>query len=141
MFTRQIFAIFAIFCQFYKIKLSEKSTSKQFKKLNPRDFFCFFFFVSFFRISKTFTFTLGYLWINNGHVKNILHDIKKYRQRQRKKNVNLFTISAPFDLLLQVFYIQIILFEILKILRKSSMTHILLAEKQTTKKWKYIKHW
>ena len=137
MFTRQIFAIFAIFSQFYKIKFSEKSTGKQFTKLNP----CDFFFFSLFRISKAFTFTLGYLRTNNGHVKNILHDIKKYRQRQHKKNVNLFTISAPFDLLLQVFYIQIILFEILKNLRKSSMTHILLAEKQTTKKWKYIKHW
>lgn len=41
----------------------------------------------------------------------------------------------------QVFYIQIKQFEISKNLCKSSMTHILPAEKQTTKISKYIKHY
>ena len=58
-----------------------------------------------------------------------------------EKNVNLFIISAPFDLLQGIqsrikSYIQIILFEISKNLGKSFVTHILLAEKQTTKKSK-----
>ena len=56
-----------------------------------------------------------------------------------EKNVNLFIISAPFDLLQGIqsrikSYIQIILFEISKNLGKSFVTHILLAEEQTTKK-------
>ena len=56
-----------------------------------------------------------------------------------EKNVNLFIISASFDLLQGIqsrikSYIQIILFEISKNLGKSFVTHILLAEEQTTKK-------
>ena len=34
-------------------------------------------FISFFRISKTYSFTLGSLSIKGGHVKHILHDIKQ----------------------------------------------------------------
>ena len=88
-------------------------------------------------MSKIYIFTLIYLSINDGNIKNILQDIKQYKQRQhRMKNVNLFIISAPFDILL---VIQIMLFEIPKNLGKSPVTHILLAEEQTTEKSKYIK--
>ena len=60
-------------------------------------------FFSFFRISKTDSFTLGSLSINNSHIKNILQDIKKSEHRKHgKKNVNLFIISGPFDLLLGI---------------------------------------
>ena len=34
-------------------------------------------FISFFRISKTYSFTLGSLSIKGGHVKHILQDIKQ----------------------------------------------------------------
>ena len=37
------------------------------------------FFFSLFRISKTKIFTLGSRSIGNGHVKNILQDIKQYK--------------------------------------------------------------
>ena len=58
----------------------------KFAKLNPREKFFF----RFFRISKTYIFTLGSLSVSDGRVKNTLQDIK-YKQRQhRKKNVNLF---------------------------------------------------
>ena len=52
----------------------EKSTGSQFAKLNPSEKKKF---LSFFRISKTYIFTLGSLSINDGHVKNILQDIKQ----------------------------------------------------------------
>ena len=79
---RQIFAIFANFCQnreseFKKKNPREKSTGSQFAKLNLREIFFFIF--SFFRISKTYIFTLGSLPINDGHVKNILQDIKQHK--------------------------------------------------------------
>ena len=83
------------------------------------------FFFSFLRIGKTYTFTLGSLLINDGHVKNTLQDIKQSR------------ISRIFN---QVFYTQIMLSEISKNLGNSSMTHALLADEQTMKKSKYIKH-
>ena len=97
MFTRQIFAIFANFAKFAKLNPREKSTGDQFAKLNPREKKNIF---SFFRISKTYIFTLGSLSISDGHLKNTLQDTKQYKQRQhRKKNVNLFIVSAPFDLI------------------------------------------
>ena len=100
------------------------------------------------RIRKTYNFILGFLSINDGRVKNILQHIKQFKQRQhRKKNVNLFIISAPFGLLLGIqsriksFVFQLMLFEISKnYLGKSSVTHILLAEEHVTKKSKNIKH-
>ena len=80
-----------IFTKFAKLNPCEKSFGSQFAKLNLPDKFFFSFF--------TYIFTLGSLSINNGHVKNILQDIKQYKYRQHgKKNVNLFIISAPFDL-------------------------------------------
>ena len=45
----------------------------KFAKLNPGELLFF----SFFRISKTYIFTLGFLSINDGHFKNILQDIKQ----------------------------------------------------------------
>ena len=68
------------------------------------------------------------------------------REKNRKKNVNIFIISAPFDPLLCSLsrincfiskYLQISkisIFQISKNLSKSSVTHILLAEEQTTTK-------
>ena len=81
------------------LNLREKSTGSQFVKLNPREKKVF---VSFSRISKTYIFTLGSLPINDGHVKNILQDIKQYMKRQnRRKNLIFFFfyLSALFDLL------------------------------------------
>ena len=70
------------------LNLREKSTGSQFGKLNPREKKVF---VSFSRISKTYIFTLGSLPINDGHVKNILQDIKQYMKRQnRRKNLIFF---------------------------------------------------
>ena len=57
----------------YETYFCEKSTSGTFAKLGPcekKDFF---------RISKTYIFTLDSLSINDGHVKNILQDIKQYK--------------------------------------------------------------
>ena len=72
------------------LNLREKSTSSQFVKLNPHEKKVF---VSFFRISKTYIFTLGSLSINDGHVKNILQDIKQYMKRQkRRKNLIFYFI-------------------------------------------------
>ena len=64
------------------------------------------------------------------------------RGSSEKQNVNLFIIPAPFDLLLSIqSRINSKQFELSKNLGKSSVTQILLAEEQTTKKSKYIKHW
>ena len=64
------------------------------------------------------------------------------RGSSEKQNVNLFIIPAPFDLLLSIqSRINSKQFELSKNLGKSSVTEILLAEEQTTKKSKYIKHW
>ena len=91
-----------IFAKFGKLNSSKKSTGSQFAKLKPRAKKIFFFF-RFFRISKTYIFTLGSLSISNVHLKNTLRDIRQHKQRQhRKKNVNHFIISAPFDLLLGI---------------------------------------
>ena len=91
--------IFANFCKLTKFNPREKSKGSQFAELNPleKNFF------SFFRISKTYILTLGSLSINDAYVKNILQDIKQYKQRQRrKKNVNLSVISGSFDLLIGI---------------------------------------
>ena len=57
------------------------------------------------------------------------------------KIVNIFIISAPFDLLLGIrSRIMSFNIEISKNWGKSSVAHILLTEKQTTKKSKYTKH-
>ena len=83
---RQIFATLANFCQIRAIKSSQK------KFLFP-----------FFQISKTHISTLASLLIKDGHFKNILLDIKQKKSREhRKKYVNLFIISASFDLLLGI---------------------------------------
>ena len=66
-----------IFAKFAKLNLHEKSNRSQFTKYNPCRKKIFFF--SFLRISKTYTFTLGSLLINDGHVKNTLQDIKQSR--------------------------------------------------------------
>ena len=91
MLTREMFMIFTKFLPNPQNQiLAKKSAGSQFAKFNPHKFFFF----SFFRISKTYS----CLSIKNGHVKNILQDIKQYKKRQyRKKNVNLFIISAPFN--------------------------------------------
>ena len=74
----------------YETNHRDNSTGSQFSKLNPRENF-----FSLFRISKTYTFTLGSLSINDDHVKDILQDIKQCKLRQhREKNINLFIISA-----------------------------------------------
>ena len=65
-----------IFAKFAKLNPREKSTGSQFIKLNPREKKFFF---SFFRISKTYIFTLGSLSINDGHVKNILNIFSGYQ--------------------------------------------------------------
>ena len=63
------------------------------------------------------------------------------RDSSEKQNVNLLIITAPLDLLLGIqSRINSKQLELLKNLGKSSVTHILLAEEQTTKKSKYIKH-
>ena len=63
------------------------------------------------------------------------------RDSSEKQNVNLFIITAPLDLLLGIqSRINSKQLELLKNLGKSSVTHILLAEEQTTKRSKYIKH-
>ena len=59
-----------------KLNPREKFTGSQFAKLNPREKNIF---SPFFRISKTYIFALDSLSINDGHVKNILHDIKQYK--------------------------------------------------------------
>ena len=53
-----------IFAKFAKLNPREKSTGSQFAKLNLRE---------------TYIFTLGSLSINDGHVENILQDIKEYK--------------------------------------------------------------
>ena len=50
--------------------------SRIWQKLNPHEKKYFF---SFFRISKTYIFTLSSLSINDDHVKNILQNIKRYK--------------------------------------------------------------
>ena len=65
-----------IFAKFTKINPREKSTGSRLAKLNPCELFVV---VVVFRISKTYIFTLGSLWINDGHAKNILQDIKQSR--------------------------------------------------------------
>ena len=75
MFTIQISRFWRIFAKFANLNLREKSTGGQFAKLNRREKKVF---VSFFRISKTYIFTLGSLSINDGYVKNTLKDIKQY---------------------------------------------------------------
>ena len=77
----------------------------KFAKLNPREFFFFSFcvFFCFFRICRFYIFTLGFLSINNDHVKNILRDIKhcKYIRRDNIERY-LFIVFAPFDLVLGI---------------------------------------
>ena len=87
-----------IFVKFHQLNLPEKSTGSQFTKLDPHNFFvCLFF-----RITKIYIFSWGSLSIKDGPAKNILQNIKQYKKIQpRKKNVNLFIISAPFDFLLR----------------------------------------
>ena len=61
-----------------------------------------------------------------------MQDIKENKERQkRKKNVNLFIISAPFDLLgiEQEINIQMMRFELSKYLSKSFVTNILAVNK------------
>ena len=65
-----------IFAKFAKLKPREKSTASQFAKLNPREKKFFF---SFFRISKTYIFTLDFPSVNDDHVKNLLQDIKQHK--------------------------------------------------------------
>ena len=111
----------------------------KFTKLNPSEKFFFVF-----QNQQKFLATLD-ASINDDYVKNILQDIKQYKQREyRKKKANLFIMSAPFGLLLGiqsriVFYIQIIVFEISKNLGKSSLIHILQAEEHTQGKMKIYK--
>ena len=59
--------------KFAKINPRKKSTGSKFVKLNPRKKKFF----SFFRISKTYVFTLGPLSVNDRHVKNISQVIKQ----------------------------------------------------------------
>ena len=89
--------VLRIFGKFDKLNPRQKSTGSQFVG-NVFGFCCccccFFSF---------FSFTLGSLSINDGHVKNILQDIKQCEQRQhRKENANLFMIFTLFDLLLGI---------------------------------------
>ena len=68
----------------------------------------------------------------NDDVKNILQDTKENKERQkRKKNVNLFIIFAPFDLLgiEQEINIYMMRFELSKYLSKSFVTNILAINK------------
>ena len=119
------------------LNLREKSTGSQFVKLNPREKKVF---VSFSRISKTYIFTLGSLPINDGHVKNILQDIKQYMKRQnRRKNLIFFFFICLLFLIssealnreLSLLHPNNAIWNIEK-LGMSSVTHILLAEEQTT---------
>ena len=66
------------FAKFAKLNPHEKSTGSQFANLHPREKQNIFF-LSFFRISKNYIFTLGSVSVNDDHVKNILQDIKQYK--------------------------------------------------------------
>ena len=146
---RDKFWLFSLnFTKFAKLNLLEKLTGGQFAKLNPQKFFvCLFVFQNY-----------QNLILNNRwkiFMSKIFYRISKSirREKNRKKNVNIFIISAPFDPLLCSLskincfiskYLQISkisIFQISKNLSRSSVTHILLAEEQTTTKSKYIRHW
>ena len=61
----------------------EGATSRQIiairkiKSTRKKIYIYIYIFISFFRISKTYSFTLGSLSIKGGHVKHILQDIKQ----------------------------------------------------------------
>ena len=61
----------------------EGATSRQIiairkiKSTREKKYIYIYIFISFFRISKTYSFTLGSLSIKGGHVKHILQDIKQ----------------------------------------------------------------
>ena len=61
----------------------EGATSRQIiairkiKSTRKKKYIYIYIFISFFRISKTYSFTLGSLSIKGGHVKHILQDIKQ----------------------------------------------------------------
>ena len=83
---RQIIAIFANFCQIRKIKSTEKKI----------------YIYIYIYLSELSTLTvlhrLGSLSIKDGHVKNILQDIKQYNLgEQRKKNVNRQMFYRKFE--------------------------------------------
>ena len=77
LFTRQICAIFVNFYQIRKIKSLRKTHRYSIREIESSQKKEFFF--SFLRIIKTYIFTLGALSVNDGHVKNILQDIKQSR--------------------------------------------------------------
>ena len=96
MFTRQIFAI--------------KSVRKKF-------------FFPFFRISKTYIFTLGSLSIDDGHVKNALQDTKLSR----------ITVS--------ILYPNNAIWNIEKLGQEFCDSHTTSWRTNHEKKYIYIKHW
>ena len=73
LFTRQFSQIFANFCQIAEIKSSRKIPKQPIPKIKATEKKNFF---SFFRISKTYIFTLGSLSINDDHIKNISRNKK-----------------------------------------------------------------
>ena len=74
LFARQIFAILTIFFQIWEIKSSRKINLWPIHGVKSTQIKSFF--LSFFRISKSYIFTLRSP--SDGHVKNILQNIKQY---------------------------------------------------------------
>ena len=88
---RQIFANFCQICEKFHWQ-----PIREIKSTREKNFFFVF-------QNQQNILTLRSLTIKDGHVKNISQDIKQYKQRERrKKNVNLFIISASFDLILGI---------------------------------------
>ena len=82
---RQTIVIFANFCQIRKIKTKEKKN--------------IYIYIYLSELSKlTVLHTLGSLSIKDGHVKNVLQDIKQYNLgEKRKKNVNRQMFYRKFE--------------------------------------------
>ena len=124
--------------KFAKINPRKKSTGSKFVKLNPRkkNFF------SFFRISKTYVFTLGSLSVNDLSCQKhfagyqtivILLLILKSSDNVKKKCRSFYYICSFWypprhSIENWVIFILLVLFEIPKNAGKSFVTHILLAK-------------